>query len=274
LTPAQLQALPSNGSAPATDTVTTYDWKWFYNVPGLLLWIVLILAIVAPRENRNPHVLLLFIPLLIVSLLYALFKRATGMPMATAVQFDAFCQPLVFGTAILWLLAHGFATLGPKARFLLAWAVISGMALLGVPLGGAGSTAEALQKSIALVLIGTAILVSFVATGRLCRWQYRPGRFTLWLALCDTAIGLVTMSVVFCITVAITPSRPDMWIVIPQVLFLGLLIGLCLYAIALPFVVLAFKSVFFRDRLCKCLSLRPSPPRSTDLPGVTDQTIP
>jgi hypothetical protein len=273
LTAAQLQTLSPSGTIPAADVVTTYDWKWFYNVPGLLLWIVLILAIVAPRTNRNPHILLLFIPLLIVSFLYAVFKRVTGMPVATAVQFDAFCQPLVFGTAVLWLLAHGLANLRPMARFLLASAVISGVALFGVPLGGAGNMAEAMLKSVALILIGMAILASFVVTGRLCRWQYLPGRFALWLALCDTTIGIVAMSVVFFITLAITPSRPDVWMVIPQVLFLGLLIGLCLYGIALPFVILGFRSVFFRDRLCKCLSLSSPQPRSEDPSGVADQTI-
>ena len=52
---------------------------------------------------------------------------------------------------------------------------------------------------------------------------------------------------------------PDILEAILMLTLVGLIFGLCLYVINLPFMILVFYSPFFRERFCACLRLKSMP---------------
>jgi hypothetical protein len=234
---------------------TLYDWKWYYNVSGNLLWLALLLAIAAPKSNRDLRILLILIPVLVANVLYVALKRVSGMPASAAARYDMILQSLVVGTAILWLLAPRFANVRGLGRFLLSLGVLVGVAYLGVlSIGMSSSTREVFMFGTCLQVV---LLVGIVAAGHLCRWRYRPWRLLLWLGVCEMTMAVVGLFVFFLIAMAAIPlSASNMWDSAPRIIPMGLILGLGLYVLALPFMILGFTSPLFRDRLRACLSLR------------------
>jgi hypothetical protein len=268
----QLRIVPSGqigGTGEQEVKASTYEWKWYYNLPGLLLWLALALAMVTPKSNRNPHVLLVFVPLLFMNLLYVAFKKISGMPSSSALQFDAVFQSLAIGMAVLWLLAPRLASLHGFARFLLSLCIMAGTAFLGV-LSVGWDARETALLFLFPALVGGVLLAGAAAAGRLCRWRYLPGRFMLWLGLCVVAGTTAVTCVFFLAVLTVTRSGlPDLGTMVWQIGLVGSMMGLCLYVLSVPFMILGFVHPFFRDRLRTCLSLR-----TPDAPGDTVGTAP
>jgi len=78
-----------------------YNWKWYYNTPGLLLWIVLILAIVLVKENHDPRALLIILPLLVVNLLWFGFTKLLSFPSSVRLHYDSIVASYAIGIALL-----------------------------------------------------------------------------------------------------------------------------------------------------------------------------
>ena len=57
-------------AGPQQGEAVNFNWKWSYSAPGLVIWLALILALVLPKANRDLRILLIFIPLVIVNLLW------------------------------------------------------------------------------------------------------------------------------------------------------------------------------------------------------------
>jgi hypothetical protein len=114
------------------------------------------------------------------------------------------------------------------------------------------------------------LLVAMLAAAHLCRWRYRPGRFMLWLGAFEMTIVVVALFAFFLISVAATSSSTlNIWAEIPRIISMGLILGLGLYLLTLPFMILGFANPFFRDRLRACLSLRA--PKEPSLPVQVSQ---
>jgi hypothetical protein len=229
---------------------------------------VLVLVIVLVKANRNPHALLILVPLLITNLLWSIFKKAMSFPSAQAEMFNMLFYSLTVGIAILWLLAHKLGNRNRFVTFLLAFTI---MAVVG--LAGAISYAglEFSQKTVdALILLANlvfAMLLGFVLAAWCCRKRYRPVSFMLWLAVWTVAANLVSMPVAYSIIFIVhRVSVP-----ISTILFFmsekGSVYGAFLYAIVLPFMILALRSSFFRERFYACLRLKSMPATAGAVPN-------
>jgi hypothetical protein len=103
------QELGSLGRAEGTPVLL--EWQWYYNVPGLPVWIVLLLVVVVPRHNRHWQAWLI----LVLPLLAAAFSLLieTLIP-----ESDVFGQ-FVTALAIAWASPKGTITKpgvkGPKS---------------------------------------------------------------------------------------------------------------------------------------------------------------
>ena len=64
-----------------------YTWRWHYSAPALALWVILALAIVAVKANRNWRALLVLLPLLGYCLLWRGFIEAVGIPSSVGDMF-------------------------------------------------------------------------------------------------------------------------------------------------------------------------------------------
>ena len=93
-----LGALGPTGGEP-----TLYTWRWYYCIPGIALWIVLVLAMVVPRANRTPGVLLILVPVLGVYLVWLGVARLLPFDASEDEVFAVIVLSLTVGTASLWL---------------------------------------------------------------------------------------------------------------------------------------------------------------------------
>lgn len=75
-------------------TAAVCNWKWYHSVPSLALWVVLAIAIVLVRDNRDPRILLIFIPILVVNLLWSWFQGVLGAPPSSSPSLACWSRPL------------------------------------------------------------------------------------------------------------------------------------------------------------------------------------
>jgi len=240
-------------------TATLYSWKWYHSMPALGLWIVLALVILLVRDNRDPHVLLIFIPIFLIRLLWSRFQPILGAPSDVLAVLGMLVDAFVVGMAVLWLLAY---KLGNRNRFislLLALVVLVAVSVVVVVSSQAWSSRAALGLLVIQALGIATMLLVFVLAGWHCRKRYGPWRFMLWLALWTMVISIVAFLTFFLI--AVGPSGPVEELIrqIPGVLLVGLIFAICVYMLNLPFMILAFVTPFFRERFYAYFHLKSMP---------------
>jgi len=259
---------------PKDSDAVVYEWKWYYNAPSLALWALLVLAIVLVKANRNRHALLILAPLLIVNLLWSIFKKAVGFPSAQAEMFNMLFYSLTVGIAILWLLAHKLGNRSRFVTFLLALAIMAVVGLAGaISYGGLEFSQQTVATLMLLAILVFAMLLGFVLTGWWCRKHYSGLRFMLYLALWTVSASLVSMLVVYSIVFIVQRASVSISTMLFFVPVVGSVLGGFLYVVVFPYMILALRSSFFRERFYACLHLKsmsvetkaePNPP----LPGV------
>ncbi|MBN1362782.1 MAG: hypothetical protein JW993_19445 [Sedimentisphaerales bacterium] len=218
------------------------------------------MAAVGLKANRNRRVLLLLIPLAVVNLAYLLLRAMLDMSSSSAIQFDALLQSLVVGVTLLWLVVPALGRRG-VVRMAAAFVLFLAVAGLSVISYGTASSEETTVFMVFLGTIGGVLILAPAAASRLCRTLYRPGPFMLWLAVWMIVAGVAAMLVAFAVLLSVLPSGPsasEIPGVILQAIVAGAIIGLCLYALSAPYMLLGFLSPFFRARLQACLNLRPT----------------
>jgi hypothetical protein len=216
---------------------------------------------VLPKANRNPRILLILVPLVIVNLLWLGFKKVLGMSSSDASQFDTLFHSMAVGITVLWLVLHYFNRLGGFVRFLLSFVTVVAVAALGILSYTTEFSDEVFLFLAFFAFLTITILCATAAAGKLCHWKYRPQNFMLWLALWTVLVSLCSTFGFFFIGTAIMSSGswPDTLEAILMLSFVGLIIGLCLYVLNFPFMILGFANPLFRERFCACLCPRSMP---------------
>jgi hypothetical protein len=238
----------------------------------LLLFFALILLLVLVRANRTPRAWLIFIPLLIVNLLWSLFSKVLGVGSAGMVVFSVLFHSYTVGIASLWLLGHKIVNRRRFITFLLALAIMTIAGIIGIiSYGMTDFSNDGLAILMSLGVLAFTMLLGFVLAGRLCRNRYSNLRFMLWLALWCVVVCLASMLVFYSIMLAIyrpSISLYSLFAILFQIPLVGLVFGLCAYLIVLPYMILAFRSSFFRQRFYDCFQLPAMAAVSTDASGI------
>jgi hypothetical protein len=257
------------GMGPHEGQASVYKWHWYDSVLGLLPWLILITAAVGVKANRNPRTLLLLGPLALVNLLYwsilFVISLRMGSPMTASsqTQFDLLFYPLAIGVTLLWLAAPVFERLPAAGRGLAAVVLMIALAALAVVSYGTASSDETTFSIALLGLLGAALALSPAAAARLCGHSYQPVAFMLWLAMWLIVGGVLAVLGILAVLVSVGagPSVSELLRLVQQGVVVGAMIGLCLYVLYLPYMLLGFASPFFRARLQACLNLeRPRDP--------------
>ncbi len=252
-------------------TAVIYNWRWYYSVPGLALWVVLIGAIVLVKANRNPQALLILMPLLIVNLLWLGFVKLLHFPSSARVQFDPLFASYTIGVAVLWLFAHKLGNRNRFVTFLLALALMAVLGLIGaISYCGLTFSQQTVGVLILLAMSALAMLLGFVLSGWQCRNRYSGLRFVLYLALWTIVTCLASTLMIYSTVFIIQQTPVPISTVLLMVSIVGLIFGACLYVINLPFIILALRSPFFRERFYACLRLKSMP----TTPGQADTDLP
>lgn len=246
---------------PQTVEATTYNWKWHYSAPGFAIWIVLILAIALPRANHDRRVLLILVPVATVILLCSALSRIAGMSSASVVQFGVVVHSMALGTAALWLIAEYLKGFAGAVRFLLSFGTVVLVAASGILSYSAEFSNETALLLIFFIFLAGTWLTAIVLTRAICRKRHGPTHLMLWLALWTILASMIT-TLAFRIAgefvMSSGPSVPRTSELLSMIFIVGPILGLGLYVLNLPFMILGFVNPFFRERLRNCLRLQPA----------------
>jgi len=245
------------------------DWMWYYNALGVILWIVTILVLAGLKSNRNPQAWLIFVPVLVVFLAWTIFKKVVGAN-STGIQiFDIIFDGLIFGQAIMWLIA---GKISRKSRFVnclvsLIVMIAAGAAAVVSSLGFEFST-EGVATFVAMVILSLAIVCGQGLAGLMCRKKYSGVRYSLWAALWEIAIIAVPTAVFGIFAVVMIAASRDIlrsFAVLAGVAMIAAFLGAVVYGVNLPFLILVQRNRFWRERFCAWAQVvRPEPFKITE----------
>ena len=234
-----------------------YHWPWYRHLSRLGPWALLALAVGIPRRNRDRQTMLIFVPLAIFSVLWPLLVPLLHLPNGEAAdQSTLLLEALVVGVGLLWLNADTLRPCPALARSLLSLGILLLAGL--VTFVSSGRTFRDPLVTIGLVyllVLGVILLLALAIARRLTHQRYVPLPFLLWVAagcaLLPTAVT-VSLSTVLQLLVSGKAINPT-FLVMQAVV--GLALGLCLYVVNLPYLLLMFRSAFFRPRFCAWLGV-------------------
>lgn len=232
-----------------------YDWKYYYYVIGYLPWLSIILAIGILKDNHKSETWYILIPLLILNFFWMLFKQLSGTNSSNEVEFDVIFYSTLIGLSFLWLISHKLSKLSGSMRFVLSLIFMILILSAGIFSSLSPFSKTAGQVSLFAVFIIIALLAGLACAGKLCKRKYNPIAFTLWLVICMPVLSIISMFLFFVIGSAVTNSDVRAQVLI-EVAVVGFIIGLLLFVINLPFLILGFAIPFYRERLCGCLGLK------------------
>jgi hypothetical protein len=247
---------------PFVGAPVVYHWPWYRHLPSLGPWLLLALAVALPATNRHRHALLIFVPLLVLGLSWDRVTTWTGMPSASRAQFSFLGEFLAVGIALLWLNADQLGRFPGPGRLAVSLGILL-LADLVVTLSYwgtfAGQTGMFIVFTIVVLLL---LLLPLTLTRWLAHRRYQPVRFLLWLAIGSTICSIVgAAAFVGVLALTVGYSLRSWAAVVPEIIVPGLVIGLCLCAAHLPYLLLMFSSPFFRRRFRAWLGVEAvSPP--------------
>jgi hypothetical protein len=242
-----------------------YHWAWYRHLPRLGPWLLLLLAIVLPRANRDAGALLIFIPLLVLSLLWRPLAKSMGWSSLGLEEYGLVFESLVLGVALLWLSVPKLSKYAGFERFVLSMgAILVGALVAGVSSGG-GLSGETAPFLLTATVMGVVLLLALTATRGRARRRYDPLRFMLWLALWSVLFSMLGTILLAPLLLVFKSRFGLIGLLLP-----GLMLGLWLYAINLPYMLLLFSSPFFRRRFCTWLGVEPLPQQTTEVPGMSE----
>jgi hypothetical protein len=217
---------------------------------------VLALALVVPKANRTPQVLLILLPVLAVQLLWWGVSNVLPFDSNSNELFGMLVHCLSVELAMLGLLGHLLARNSWLRTFLAALAVAVGVALAAACSFSLSLSDVMLQFLLVLLILTLATIVGLGLAALKCRRRYSGPRFglhlALWMVLSST-VGMYLLFVVWCLTSGIVPGQ--IWPMVASVTMAGAVLGAGAFLISLPFLLLALTTPLFRSRLMACLRL-------------------
>jgi hypothetical protein len=248
-----------------------FHWPWYWHLSRLGPWLLLALAIAVPRRNRDRRATLIFVPLVILTLLWPVVAPRVSPSSANREQSSLLFESLVVGLALLWLNADTLRRHHGLVRFPMALGLLLlGSFVTAISSRGAISDPLVIVLLMAIAVMGAILLGALALARRVVHRRYVPLRFMLWLAAGNLLITTaVTILYVVAVTLLITRGTIDLQLLFLRSVVVGLALGLCLYAVNLPYMLLMFTSPFFRRRFHVWLGVRSLLPPSGDVQGAS-----
>jgi len=241
---------------PSEGTAVLFHWKWYYGPARFAMWLFAGLAIVLVKANRNVRSLAILAPLLAVIVMWALIRAALPDDAGSETMFSLLVYSVTAGITLLWLLAHKLDGLNPIVAFFAALAVMVVVSTVGVISYDVHFGGEAEVVIIMLCVLEAGMLFGFLRAARACRGSFSLRRFLtrvgFWTFLCSVGLMFVFWLVGF-----LAGHGTDLEDVV-ECLLAGGFVGILIFAINVPFIVLAFHNKFLGERLRACLRLEPA----------------
>jgi len=246
---------------PSQGLEVFYNWRFYHNMPSLALWLILAAAMIVIKTNRTPHILLILVPLLIVSVLwFLLIQMIEFRSYADVETLNMMFNSLIAGISFLWLYAPKLDRFNLWIAVFLSLALTMALFLVGiVSYHGFGYSQDTVVALVILAVMALSMLLGFILAGWRCRKHYGPVRFMLWLAIWTVFVCLASILVFYVIAFMIEQAPIPISTILLAAAAVGSVLGVCLYVINLPYMILVLCSSFFRERFYACLRLKPTP---------------
>ena len=190
-------------------------------------------------------------PLLVVFLAWTIFKKIVGADSTQIQTFDTIIDGLIFGQAIMWLLAEKISR---KSRF--ANCSVSLIVMIAVGAAAVVSSlgfefsAEGVEACVAMVILSLAIVCGQGLAGLMCRKKYGGVRYSLWTALWEIVIIAVPIAGfgIFAMVMIASRNILQAFAVLAGIAMGAALLGAVVYGVSLPFLILVQRNRFWRER--------------------------
>lgn len=243
--------------------------RWHHRVPSLPLWTLLLLLLVVPKANRHRQAWLILVPLGLVLIVWRMAATLLGLPDEDVETLGFLVVTGAMAWSMVWLLGHWLGRSNRFVTFFLAVGVMLAVGLLSYRCGYQFDEADDFVSLLPCSALAAILPLAMLLTGCYCRAEYSPGRFRGWLFVWTIASTLgVTLSFMFVaanmtlIVSGLGNTSHGANFSIFVLLFLipiSALVGSLLYLVNLPFLELAFKSPFYRDRFEKLFHVETDP---------------
>ena len=118
---AELRIVPSQDLGqlgPRDGPPVVFHWRWWYHVPSLPLWAILLLLLVVPKANRHRQAWLILIPLGLVLLVWRMPATLFSLPDGATETMGFFVVSLVMAWTMVWLSGIGWGlVIAPPGSF-------------------------------------------------------------------------------------------------------------------------------------------------------------
>lgn len=249
------------------------EWRWYYHLPPLAVWLLVAILLIVVKENRNWRAWLILIPALLLNMV--IWPWLLRLVPSGLYSFSSRGEPLDFAFnslagawTALWLMTPWLVRRRPPAAFLLA---VGFLATAGMLPHAAAFGIRYVYFRPELIWYGTCALglvLGMTLSGLCCRRNYSPRRFLLWLVpwtLVGVSLGVTLYAISLYVHHAPSATRDSpgyffIRLLLPAAV-LSLSIGGFVYLVNSPFLFLASRVPTYRDRMRHVLRL--SPPTGT-----------
>lgn len=249
------------------------DWRWYYHLPALAFWALALPLLGVVKRNRHRQAWAILIAPLVVIVASRMLTSLLSVPSGPAEGFAMFLTTLATAWTIVWLLGPWLADVRGGAAFLIAVAVMSCVGLLSyLACYGLAYDKSLPRLATWYTLAVFGLLLPMLLARRSCRKVYSQPRFMAWLLLW-TGLATTGCMLLLCATALITiaaarGSVADIFTVaLPVCAVIGVVSAIALYLFNLPFMVVAFRTDFYRERLLRVLRLKEPADEGPRLPG-------
>ena len=236
---------------PTDGPPVLFDWRWYYSVPMLPLWALILLLLVGPKANRHRQAWLILLPLGVIFLVWRMAAILFSLPDGSTEPAGFFVELLAVAWSAVWLAGHWLGGRSRKVAFFFIIATMTAICLLSYWCHYA-DTDGLVASLIGFDVVAVVLPLAMLWTSYSCRKNYTPGRFRVRL-LMRMIVSLMALELSYMvILLLVCRSGPGNLAILAPMLLTMLIVSLVcagiLYLLNLPFLELAFRSSFYGDR--------------------------
>ena len=249
---------------PRDGTPTGIDWRFHWtSVLPFVPWFVVPVLLLVRRENRTWRICWLIVPVAVVwgclHLVGHIILRFSGSSPSEASPASAVLCSFLLPLACVWGWGNWIRsrsrplTMLKTALWILGVSTLCSFCLVGPQTDS--SVLEHFYSWGHRPVFGSVVVpISLGLAAMCCGGRYKPRAFSLWLAICAILCCLILGAPYFTALILVHmphPSLfwPSLFHLLPRTALACAMGGLLFWAIILPFLVLAFSSRFYRERL-------------------------
>jgi hypothetical protein len=236
---------PVSDNQFSDEELAQLEGHWIFNYSLLIL---LILAILLVKENRNLKSILIFIPLIIIYSITRLLEDGMNADMLGTINFLLVVETLAVGMALLLLLGRKIASLKWLFSVIIAIIVLAIVGFAGVSGADDGRIITATIITLLLfILLSGGWLFGMIFSAFLCRKNYGKMKFNIYALL-----GFFVFEVIGGLyVVALFLGGTIFGLLAGNIgiyLINALLFAILFYLITLPFLILTYRSAEYEQR--------------------------